>query len=59
MGVDKVQRPVGQHVLLEAVCQADGLPYPHDFLVGGDRPGATVDIRVTLDDKHFQPELAQ
>ena len=58
-GVDEVQRTVRQHVLLETVRQADGLPHPHDFLVGGDRPRTSVHIRITLDYKYFQAELAQ
>ena len=57
--VDEGQRPVGQHVALQPFVQPDGLPDPHDLFVGGDRSGAIIDIWITLDDKHFQAELAQ
>ncbi len=59
VGVDEGQRPVGQHVVLQPIGQPDGLPDPHDLFVGGDRPGAIVDIRITLDDNNFQAKLAQ
>nr|WP_282189578.1 hypothetical protein [Rhodococcus pyridinivorans] len=52
--IDKGDLPAGKHVLGQSVCEADLLPDPQDFLVGGDRPRPGVDIRVAFDDHDLQ-----
>ena len=59
VGVDPGQRPVGQHVPLQPVGQADGLPDAHDLLVGGDGPRAPVHVGVALDDDDVQAKAAK
>ena len=38
--------------------QADRLPDPQYFFVGGDGPSPVVDVRIPLYDKHFQTHPA-
>ena len=58
-GVDEVGAGPGLHVGVEPVGQAHLLPDPQHLLVGGDGPGAEVDVRVPLDDHHVEPLLPQ
>jgi len=53
----EVDRPVVEHVGLEALGQADALPDPQYFLVCGDGAGTGVDRGVALDDEHSQAAL--
>ena len=59
VGVDEVGAGSGLHVGVESVGQAHLLPDPRHLLVGGDGPGAEVDVRVPLDDHHVEPLLPQ
>ena len=59
VGVDPGQRPVGQHVPLQPVGQAYGLPDAHDLLIGGDGPRPPVHVGVTLDDDDVQAKAAK
>ena len=59
VGVDPGQRPVRQHVPLQPVGQADGLPDAHDLLVGGDGPRASVHVGVALDDDDVQAKASK
>lgn len=59
LGIDERNRPVRQHVLLESVRQADGLPNAHHLFIGRYCPGPPIDVRITLDHNHFQAQAAQ
>ncbi|BBA89708.1 hypothetical protein MPSD_43510 [Mycobacterium pseudoshottsii JCM 15466] len=59
VGVDKRDWPVRQHVGLQALGQADGLPDAHHLFVGGDGPGPPIDVRITFYDYHFHAKLTQ
>lgn len=57
--VDEVGAGTGLHIGIEPVSQTDLLPDPHHLLVGGDGPGAEIDIGVALDHHDVQAHLAQ
>jgi hypothetical protein len=58
-GVDEVERPLGQHVLLQPVRQPDALPDPDGLLVRGDRPRPGEDLRVALQYDGLEAHRAQ
>ena len=44
---------------LKPLGQADRLPDPHHLLIGGDRAGPAIDVRVAFDDDDLQAHLTQ